>query len=86
MSIRVYLTPIFILIIFATELPMIASKAPVSGGVDDNEIRREVNDGFTITKKDKDFFEQMNNNIRLSTPHPLPGRIVAGQEASLGKY
>ena len=73
---------IFALIIFVAEFPTITSNAHASESIDDNEIRREVNDGFTITKEDKDFFENMNNGIRMTTIRP--GRIVAGEEATLG--
>jgi len=83
LSVRFCFTAIFALTIFVTELPTSRSKAHVSEWVDDNEIRREVNDGFTITKEDKDFFEQMNNDIRMTTARPA--RIVAGQDATLGE-
>ena len=84
LSLRFCLTAIFALFIFVTEFPTITSKEHVSEWIDDNEIRREVNDGFTITKEDKDFFEHLNNDIRMTTTRPV--RIVAGKDARLGKY
>ena len=85
LSLRFVLTANFVLTIFVTQFPTITSKEHASEWIDDNEIRREVNDGFTITEQDKDFFEDKTNNIRMTTMRPLPGRIVAGEDANLGK-
>ena len=81
-SLRPFLATICALTIFITECPKATSEKPTSEWNVNNEIRRQVNDGFTITKKDKEFFEQMNDGSKMTSVEEP--RIVKGEEAGLG--
>ena len=56
--------------------------------VSKNEMIRDVNDGFTITKEDKDYFSKMNSDDGLDNLESKEVeedlRIVKGTEAKLG--
>ena len=52
------------------------------------ETMRSVNDGFTVTKEDKDYFEARINSSQVSTAETIEPkvdlRIVQGRSANLG--
>jgi hypothetical protein len=85
-------TSTFALLIFITEFQHSLSKPQkFSGELLNNEIRRSVNDGFTVTKEDKDYFETMINSVQVNksetNEHNDDLRIVQGRAANLGtKY
>lgn len=86
-----YQTAALALVIFVTAFPNSISKPQEpSDDVLNNEIRRSVNDGFTITSEDKEYFERTINDIqgenRKEGDAKEEVRIVDGQEAKLGKY
>ena len=76
------------LIILVTTFPNSISKPQeLSDDIINNKIRRSVNDGFTITKEDKEYFERMISDIDVEDGEVKEeARIVKGQEAKLGKY
>jgi len=77
-----------VFITLATDLPTETITARISDEHINDSIRRAVNDGFTITKDDKEFFESIIRNEYSS--HTESGgviedpRIVDGEEAALG--
>ena len=79
---------VLVFITILTDLPTASSKAGVSDKHINNAIRRAVNDGFTITKDDKDFFENIirdeySSSVESGRVNEDP-RIVDGEEAALG--
>ena len=79
------------LIILVTTFPNSISKPQeLSDDIINNKIRRSVNDGFTITKEDKEYFERLisDNDVDNVEAGEVKEevRIVKGQEAKLGKY
>ena len=73
----------------ATNLPTATSSARIFDEHINNVIRRAVNDGFTITKDDKEFFESIIRNEYSSNTESggviEDPRIVDGEEAALGR-
>ena len=81
MPLRLTLTSYVALIILISECPLITSKERYSELVSDSDIRREVNNLFTITQEDRDYLEHIDDHSSSGRQD----RIVAGEEASLGK-
>ena len=90
LSVRFSLFTVLGFITLATDLPTATSTSRISAEHINNAIRRAVNDGFTITKDDKEFFENIlrdenSSNIESGGVVEDP-RIVDGEEAELGRF
>ena len=87
--VRVSPITVLVFITLATALPTATSTARISDEHINNAIRRAVNDGFTITKDDKEFFESIIRNEYSSNTESggviEDPRIVDGEEAALGR-
>ena len=71
--------------VFLTQFACSSSKPGFSDEEINNAIRNAVNDGFTIAKEDKEYFNEMI--AKTDSPDDFDGdlRIVAGQDAQLSK-
>ena len=87
-SSRFHLTATLALAPFIIMISKGISVPSVPADILENEMIRVVNDGFTITKEDKDYFSKLNSGSRLVHLEPNENsqdlRIVAGTEAKLG--
>ena len=89
LSVRFSPITVLVFITLATDLPTATSRSRISDEHINNAIRRAVNDGFTITKDDKEFFENIirdeySSNTESGGVIEDP-RIVDGEEAALGR-
>ena len=88
-SLRFHLTATFALTAFVIKISYSINVPSVPADILKSEIIREVNDRFTITKVDKNYFSKMNSDDRLVDVEPITNgedlRIVEGTEAKLGK-
>ena len=89
LSVRFSPITVLVVITLATHLPTATSRTRISDEHINNAIRRAVNDGFTITKDDKEFFENIirdeySSNTESGGVIEDP-RIVDGEEAALGR-
>ena len=90
LSLRFFPITVLVFITLATDLPTATSRTRISDEHINNAIRRAVNDGFTITKDDKEFFENIirdeySSNTESGGVIEDP-RIVDGEEAALGRF
>ena len=89
LSVRLSPITVLVFITLATDLPTTTSTARISDEHINDSIRRAVNDGFTITKDDKEFFESIIRNEYSSNTESggviEDPRIVDGEEAALGR-
>ena len=89
LSVRFSLITVLVFITLATDLPTATSTPRISDEHINNAIRRAVNEGFTITKDDKEFFENIIRDEYSSSTESggviEDPRIVDGEEAALGR-
>lgn len=69
--------------VFLTQFSYSSSKPGLSDEEINNAIRNAVNDGFTIAKEDKEYFNEIIAKTESSDDFDGDLRIVAGQDAQL---
>ena len=76
---------ILALTIFLSHFALSSSKQSLSDENINNAIQNLVNDGFTFTKEDKEYFENIVENDDNFEDFDGDLRIVSGENAQLGK-
>ena len=76
---------ILALVLFVVQLPHSSSKPSASDEAINNEIQDAVNDGFTITKEDKEYFDNIIKSSKDSNEFDGDLRIVSGEDTELGE-
>ena len=71
--------------VFLTQFAYSSSKPGFSDEEINSAIRNAVNDGFTIAKEDKEYFNEIMAKTESSDDFDGDLRIVAGQDAQLSK-
>ena len=71
--------------IFLTQFLYSSSKPDLSDEEINSAIRNAVNDGFTIAKEDKEYFNEIMAKTESSDDFDGDLRIVAGQDAQLSR-
>ena len=76
---------ILALVLFVVQFPHSSSKPGASDEAINNAIQDAVNDGFTITKEDKEYFDNIIKNSKDSDEFDGDLRIVSGEDTELGE-
>ena len=84
-STNFYSYAILALVLFVVQFPFSSSKPGASDEAINNAIQDAVNDGFTITKEDKEYFDNIIKNSKDSDEFDGDLRIVSGEDTELGK-
>ena len=79
-----YSYAILALVLFVVQFPHSLSKPGASDEAINNAIRDTVNDGFTIAKEDKEYFDNIIKNSKDSDEFDGDLRIVSGEDTELG--
>ena len=76
---------ILALVLFVVQFPFSSSKPGASDEAINNAIQDAVNDGFTITKEDKEYFDNIIKNSKDFDEFDGDLRIVSGGDTELGE-
>ena len=76
---------ILALTIFLSHFALSSSKQGLSDENINTEIQNLVNDGFTLTREDKEYFDNIVENAENADDFDGDLRIVSGEDTQLGK-
>ena len=76
---------ILALTIFLSHFAFSSSKPGLSDENINTEIQNLVNDGFTLTREDKEYFDNIIKNSKDSDEFDGDLRIVSGEDTELGE-